>query len=78
MDSNLLNAKSLSVKRAYVYFFILQAHYAYLGKRGLQIVYWLTLLLFWFIPIWPINEFLNLPNKIKKHNLLVYEEMLKT
>lgn len=26
--------------------------------------------------IWPINQFFAIPNKIKKHNLKIYEELL--
>lgn len=27
--------------------------------------------------IWPLNQFFAIPNKIKKHNLKIYEEQLK-
>ncbi len=28
--------------------------------------------------IWPVNQFFAIPNKIKKHNLKIYEEQIKS
>lgn len=28
--------------------------------------------------IWPVNQFFAIPNKVKKHNLKIYEEQIKS
>lgn len=35
------------------------------------------ILLLCLLFIWPVNQFFAIPNKIKKHNLKIYEEQLK-
>ena len=77
MNINLLKAKSLNKDTAYG-LFIIQAHYAYLGQWGIQIVFWLSWTIAPFLIIWPINQFFAIPNKIKRHNLKIYEELLNT
>ena len=76
MNADLLKAKSLNKEQAYVWF-IFQAHYAYLGKWGIQILFWLSWTIVPILIIWPINQFFAIPNKINRHNLSVYEELLK-
>lgn len=34
-----------------------------------------VIILFLFL-IWPVNQFFAIPNKIKRHNLKIYEELL--
>lgn len=75
MNTNLLKARSLNKETAYT-LFIFQAHYAYLGKWGIQILFWLSWTLVPFFIIWPVNQFFAIPNKIKRHNLKIYEELL--
>lgn len=78
MNTNLLKSRLLTVETAYVLFFIL-SHYAYLGKWKMQLLYWIIVvggISLIFPLIWPLNQFFAIPNKVKRHNLKIYEEML--
>jgi hypothetical protein len=77
MNTNLLKEKSLNKETAYT-LFIFQSHYAYFGKWKIQIIYWLSWCMVPLLIIWPINQFFAIPNKVKKHNLKVYEELLNS
>ncbi|HEY9221280.1 MAG TPA: hypothetical protein VIO43_06845 [Lutibacter sp.] len=49
MNINHLKSKSLLVETAYLWFFVFQAPYSYLGKWGLQLLYWLNIIYFFII-----------------------------
>lgn len=52
---------------AYVCWFIIGCHYAYLGKWGVQVVFWLS----WFLIIgfiWWLVDLIRIPGMIKMHN----------
>lgn len=42
MNTKLLKAESKDLKVAYLLYFVLQAPYAYIGKGGYQILYWMV------------------------------------
>lgn len=78
MNTNVLKSRLLTAETAYLLFFIL-SHYAYLGKWKMQFLYWFVILVGYMmiLPlIWPLNQFLAIPNKVKRHNLKIYEDML--
>lgn len=50
---------------AYLLWFLLGAHYAYLGKWGTQILYWVTL---GGLGIWAIIDLFTLGGKVETYN----------
>jgi hypothetical protein len=50
---------------AYVLWFFLGAHYAYLGKWGTQILYWIT---FGGLGIWALIDLFTLAGKVEAYN----------
>jgi TM2 domain-containing membrane protein YozV len=50
---------------AYLFWFLLGAHYAYLGKWGTQILYWLTL---GGLGFWAIIDLFTLGGKVENYN----------
>lgn len=69
MNKYELQSKIKSTGTAYVFWFFLAAHFAYLGKWGLQILYWLTLGGFF---IWAIIELFLIPGRVERHNAKIY------
>lgn len=57
--------KSKSSFLAYVLWFFLGLHYAYLGKWGLQILYWFTGAGFF---IWAIIDLFRIPRLVRDYN----------
>lgn len=57
--------KAKGVGAAYVFLFLLGAHYAYLGRWGMQILFWLTgggFIIWWFIDLFRV------PGVVAEHN----------
>lgn len=57
---------------AYLFLFILGAHYAYMGKWFVQILFWITLggfLIWWFIDLFRI------PSMVNNHNSKIYHHL---
>ena len=50
---------------AYFFWFLLGAHYAYLGKWGTQFLYWITLGGFGF---WALIDLFTLGSKVETYN----------
>jgi hypothetical protein len=61
-------SKMKSTGTAYLCWFFLGCHYAYLGKWGLQILYWITL---GGIGIWVLIDLFHIPSKVNSHNLKI-------
>ena len=59
---------------AYLLWFFLGAHYAYIGKWGLQIAYWLTL---GGLGLWALVDLFRMPSIIREHNEPIYAEIEK-
>lgn len=51
---------------------IFGCHYAYLGKWGLQFLYWITL---GGLGIWCILDLFSIPNKVRFHNSIIIKQI---
>ena len=74
MNKSYYQAKIKSTGVAYLFWFVLGAHYAYLGKWGLQILYWITLGGF---GIWAIIDLFIMSSKVEKVNMPIFNEIDK-
>ena len=68
MNKHYLISKMKSTGTAYLCWFFLGCHYAYLGKWGLQILYWITLGGF---GVWVLIDLFHIPAKVSSHNLAI-------
>lgn len=68
MNKHFLMSKMKSTGTAYACWFFLGCHYAYLGKWGLQIAYWITV---GGLGIWAIVDLFHIPTKVNNHNLAI-------
>ena len=57
---------------AFVMYWFLGAHYAYLGKWGIQLAYWFTL---GGLGIWLVVDLFRIGGLVKRYNNLIYEEL---
>ena len=57
---------------AFVMYWFLGAHYAYLGKWGIQLAYWFTL---GGLGIWLMVDLFRVGGLVKRYNNLIYEEL---
>jgi hypothetical protein len=72
MNKYMLQSQIKSTGTAYVLWFFLGAHFAYLGKWGIQILFWITLGgfgLWWFI------ELFLTAGRIERHNAKIYMQI---
>lgn len=67
-----LQASIKSSGTAWVLFLFLGAHYAYVGKWGLQILFWIT---FGGFGIWALISFFLIGGLVKSHNLAIYAQI---
>ena len=67
-----LESKLRTVGIAYVLFLLAGAHYAYVNKWGLQILFWVT---FGGLGIWWLIDIFCIPNMIEKHNDPIIDEL---
>lgn len=65
-------SKMKSTGTAYLCWFFLGCHYAYLGKWGLQILYWITL---GGLGIWAFIDLFLIPSKVNAHNLRIANQI---
>ncbi|MCG8318663.1 MAG: TM2 domain-containing protein [Cytophagales bacterium] len=72
MNEHAYQSKMKSPGVAYALWFFLMAHFAYLGKWGLQILFWLTL---GGLGIWWVVEAFMIPGRIEKYNLLISQKI---
>ncbi len=66
MNQHYLQSKLKSSGTAYLCWFFLGCHYAYLGKWGYQILYWITL---GGLGIWILIDLFHIPSKVDNYNL---------
>jgi len=59
-------SKMKSTGTAYLCWFFLGCHYAYLGKWGWQLLYWVTL---GGIGVWAFIDLFHIPTKVSSQNL---------
>lgn len=74
MERDFLESKIKSTNTAYLFWFILGSHYAYFGKWGLQILFWLTL---GGLGIWALVDFFTMAKKVDKVNRPIYDAIEK-
>ena|SRR5690606_20181574 len=72
MNKHYLMSKMKSTGTAYLCWFFLGCHYAYLGKWGLQILYWIT---FGGLGIWALIDLFLIPSKVNAHNLIIANQI---
>lgn len=71
MKKSYLQSQVRRTEWAYL-FFVMWAHYLYLGKPGLQLLYWLTAGGF---GIWFLIDLFTMESKIKNHNMPIFMEI---
>ena len=67
-----LQAQMKGTGMAYVCFALLGCHYAYLGRWGLQLLFWLTL---GGLGIWAFVDLFRIPGMVNDHNWDIAEEL---
>ncbi|WP_225034709.1 TM2 domain-containing protein [Winogradskyella sp. SM1960] len=72
MNKHYLQSQIKSSGTAYLCWFFLGCHYAYLGKWGLQFLYWFTL---GGIGIWCFIDLFHIPTKISNHNMIISSQI---
>jgi len=65
MNKYYLQERLKSKGTAYLFFFLFGAHFAYLNKWGLQILFWITL---YGLGIWGLVELFTVGDRVNKHN----------
>ena len=73
MNKHYLQSQTKSVGTAYLlYFLLFGTHYLYLGKWGLQILYWLTL---GGLGIWAFIDIFTIPRKVNRYNEKIFQQI---
>ncbi len=74
MNRYYLESQIRSVGIAYILFFLVGGHYAYLNKWGYQILFWITL---GGIGIWWLIDLFNLSKYVQRHNSYIFEDLAR-
>ena len=74
MNKPFLQSQLKTTNSAYLFWFFLGAHYAYLGRWGVQFLYWITI---GGLGIWALIDLFTMKNKVEKHNAPVFEQLEK-
>lgn len=72
MNKHYLQSQLKSSGNAYLFWFLLGAHYAYLGRWGVQILYWITL---GGVGIWAIADLFRMKRLVNNHNAPIFAEL---
>ncbi len=72
MSKLLLQNQLKESSTTYLFYFFFGAHYAYLGKWGTQILFWLTI---GGLGIWAIIDLFRISSLVKKHNSPIFAEI---
>ena len=73
MNKHYLQSQIKSTGTAYLFYFLLfGTHYAYLGKWGLQILFWFTL---GGLGFWSLIDLFTMSDKVDKHNLPIFKKI---
>lgn len=70
MEKNYLQSQVKRTEWAYLFFLMFGSHYLYLGKPGIQLLYWMSIGGF---GIWFLIDLFSMDSKIDKHNRLIFE-----
>lgn len=71
-NKHYLQSQIKSSGSAYLFWFFFGCHYAYLGKWGLQFLYWIT---FGGFFIWAIIDLFTLSGRVANHNALIFQQI---
>ena len=74
MNKFQLQSNVKSTGTAYLFWFLLGAHYAYLGKWGIQILYWITL---GGLGFWALIDLFLMSSKVNAHNAVIFAQLEK-
>lgn len=75
MNKYYLQSSLKEESTAYImFFFAFGSHFAYLGKWGLQLLFWITLYGF---GIWGLIELFIIGKRVRKHNSYIYQQIEK-
>ena len=72
MNKHYLQSQVKSTGTDYLFWFLLGAHYAYLGRWGIQILYWITLGGFL---IWALIDLFTLSGKVNEFNASIFQQI---
>lgn len=72
LNKHYLQSQIKSSGTAYLLWFFFGFHYAYLGKWGLQFLYWIT---FGGFFIWAIIDLFTLSGRVANHNALIFQQI---
>lgn len=72
MNKHYLMSKIKSTGTAYLCLFFFGCHYAYLGKWGLQILFWLT---FGGLGVWWLIDLFRLSSVVNEHNMILSSQI---
>lgn len=72
MDKYQLQAEVKSTGTAFLFWFLLGAHYAYLGKWGVQILFWLTL---GGLGVWLFIDLFRISGLVKRYNANIFRQI---
>ncbi|WP_299221861.1 TM2 domain-containing protein [uncultured Aquimarina sp.] len=73
MNKHYLQSQIKSTGTAYLfYFFLFGTHYAYLGKWGLQFLFWFT---FGGLGIWSLIDLFTMSDKIDNYNFPIFKKI---
>lgn len=72
MNKHYLQSQVKSTGTAYLFWFLFGAHYAYLGKWGIQILFWLTL---GGLGIWALIDLFTMSSKVNQHNAVLFQQI---
>ncbi len=72
MNKYELQSKIKSTGTAILFWLLLGAHFAYLGKWGLQIIFWITL---GGLGIWYLIELFLISGRVAKYNAAIFQQI---
>ncbi len=73
MNKHHLQSKVRSTGIAYLLYFVLYGtHYAYLGKWGWQLLFWLTA---GGLGIWAFFDLFTIPGKVDRYNAVLFQQI---
>ena len=79
MNKHYLMSKFKSTGTSYLLWFFFGCHYAYLGMWGIQILYWLAIIVGFFTFgitwIWCILDLFLIPGKVNRHNARIASQI---
>ncbi|MDC1221438.1 TM2 domain-containing protein [Salibacteraceae bacterium] len=72
MNKHQLQSQVRTIGIAYLLWFLLGAHYAYLGRWGTQILYWIT---FGGLGVWALYDLFTMSGKVDRYNAPIFQQM---